>query len=175
MLGAWDGSVMPVIRFVRTAPTAGGVPAPATGRIRFRPTRPRVIAGSPDTTVTPAPFDVVLLAGAADVTLAPTGDGWAWRVDESVDGIKDESYFVVVPDAPGPLDDADLVRVNPGTLAPHAAPEAAWWASLEQLRVQAAGGFTVDPADTDVLLITTRADGSIAVDPGDPDVLVIAT
>jgi hypothetical protein len=166
---------MPVIRFVRTAPTAVGIPRPATGKFRFRPSKARTIPGSPDNVVTPVPFAEPLTAGTLDVTLEPTGPGWAWRVDESVDGIRDVTYFVVVPDVAGPLDDADLVRVDPATLAPDAAPTAAWWADLEALRAQAAGGFTVDPVDTDVLLITTRADGSIAEDPGDPDVLIIAT
>lgn len=166
---------MPVVRFVRTSPTASGATAPATGKFRFRPTRPRTIAGAPDNVVLPVPFTVPLVGGACDVTLAPTGTGWVWRVDESVDGIKDESYYVDVPDVPGPLDDPDLVRVDPTTLTPAAAPTAAWWASLEALRVQAAGGFVVDPTDTDVLLVTTRADGSVAVDPSDPDVILFAT
>lgn len=166
---------MPVVRFVRSTPLPDGGLGPASGRFRFRQSRARVIPGSPDVTVTVEPFEVVLLGGAADVTLAPTGPGWAWRVDESVDGVKDLTYFVAVPDVPGPLDDADLVRVTPGSLSPIAAPEAAWWAEFRRLEAAAAGGFTVDPSDPDVLLITARGDGSIAVDPGDPDVLIIAT
>jgi hypothetical protein len=75
----------------------------------------------------PAPFTEPLIAGSAVVELAPTSAGWAWRVDESVDGVKDVTYFVAVPDVPGPVDDADLIRVNPGTLTPAAVPEAAWW------------------------------------------------
>jgi hypothetical protein len=85
------------------------------------------VAGSPDNVVAPVPFTVTLVAGAADVTLEPTTAGWAWRVDESIDGIRDETYFVTVPDVPGPIDDADLIRVDPHTLTPAAAPEAAWW------------------------------------------------
>lgn len=126
-------------------------------------------------TVTVQPFDVALLGGAADVTLAPTSAGWAWQVFESVDGVKDLTYYVTVPDVPGPLDDADLERVDPATLSPAAAPEAAWWAEVRRLEAATSGGFAVDPADNDVLLITTRTDGSIAPDPDDPDVLLIAT
>lgn len=166
---------MPVIRFVRTAPTAGGVLAPASGKIRFKPTTRRTVEGAPDNTVLPVPFTVALFAGAADVTLEPTAPGWAWRVDESVDGIRDETYYVAVPDVAGPVDDADLTRVNPATLTPAAAPVAAWWAAVADLEAAVSGGFAVDPTDTDVLLITTRVDGSIAVDPGDSDVLIIAT
>jgi hypothetical protein len=78
-------------------------------------------------TVSPVPFDVALTGGAADVSLEPTSAGWAWRVDESVDGVKDLTYYVTVPNVAGPLDDPDLPRVNPSTLTPQAAPEAAWW------------------------------------------------
>jgi hypothetical protein len=166
---------MPVVRFYRSSPLPDGSLVPASGRLRFRPSTARTIDGAPDNVVTPVPFNVALIAGAADVTLAPTAAGWAWRVDESVDGIRDESYFVLVPDVAGPVDDADLVRVNPGTLAPQAAPEAAWWAEVQRLEAATSGGFAVDPTDADVLLITTRTDGSIAVDPGDADVLLIAT
>jgi hypothetical protein len=77
--------------------------------------------------VLPVPFTVPLIAGAASVTLEPSPAGSAWRVDESIDGIRDVTYYVLVPDVPGPVDDADLVRVDPGTLAPTATPEASWW------------------------------------------------
>ena len=152
----------------------GGVPAPATGRLRFRPSAARTVPGAPDNVVLPVPFDVLLVSGAADVTLEPTAPGWAWRVDESVDGIRDVTYYVAVPDVPGPLDDPDLTRVNPSTLNPAAAPEAAWWAEVRRVEAATTGGYALDPTDPDVLLITTRADGSIAVDPADPDALIIA-
>lgn len=166
---------MPVVRFVRSSPRPDGSTGAASGRFRFRPTRARVIVGDPDVTVTAQPFDVALIGGAADVTLTPTTPGWAWQVFESVDGVKDLTYYVTVPDVAGPLDDADLTRVNPSTLAPTAAPEAAWWAEVRRIEAATSGGFAVDPADADVLLITTRTDGSIAPDPDDPDVLLIAT
>jgi hypothetical protein len=85
------------------------------------------VQGAPDNVVLPVPFTVALAAGAVSVTLEPTPAGSAWRVDESVDGIKDVTYYVLVPDVSGPVDDADLVRVDPSTLAPTAAPEASWW------------------------------------------------
>ena len=118
---------MTVIQFFRSSPQADGSTAPATGKIRFRPSRALVVEGSPDEVITPAPFTVAFVAGLAEVTLEPTSAGWAWRVDESVDGIRDLTYFLAVPNVPGPLDDTDLVRVNPGTLSPSAAPVAAWW------------------------------------------------
>jgi hypothetical protein len=118
---------LPSVRFRRTAPHQTG-DAPATGYFRFKLTRPVIIPGDPDDVVTTVPFKAVMVGGAVDVELAPTGAGYAWQVLESVDGVRDETYFVVVPNVPGPLDDADLTRVDPGTLSPRAAPVAAWWA-----------------------------------------------
>lgn len=117
---------MPVIQFRRAAPGPAG-DVPATGFFRFRLNKPLTIPGDPDTVVTTAPFTAALTGGAADVTLAPTPAGYAWQVFESIDGIPDLTYWVTVPGAAGPFDDGDLPRVNPSTLAPAAAPVAAWW------------------------------------------------
>jgi hypothetical protein len=95
---------------------------------------------------------VPLVLGAADVALEPTSAGWAWRVDESIDGIRDVTYFVTVPDVPGPLDDADLIRVDPGTLIPSAVPEAAWW--------PVANATITDAAVVGDDLVLTRHDGT---------------
>jgi hypothetical protein len=105
--------------------------------------------------VAPVPFTVGLVAGTADVTLEPTTAGWAWRIDESIDGIRDETYFVTVPDVPGPLDDADLIRVDPGTLTPTAAPEAAWW--------PVANATITDAQVVGDDMVLTRHDGSQVV------------
>lgn len=113
---------MPNVRFYRTTLTSTGAHVPATGRIRFRPSKRLTIEGAPDNVVTPAPFTEPFVAGLVEVTIAATSPGWAWRVDESVDGVRDETYFVIVPDVPGPLDDTDLVRVHPGILTPNPAP-----------------------------------------------------
>lgn len=117
---------MPIIRFSRSAPNQTGE-APATGFFRFQLTNPRLLPGDPDDVVTVAPFKAVLIGGQVTVNLAPTPAGLAWRILESIDGVRDETYYVTVPDVAGPLDDPDLTRVDPGTLSPRAVPEAAWW------------------------------------------------
>lgn len=124
---------MPVIRLRRTAPRAAGIDAPATGYFRFKPTSRRTIPGDPDVTVLPIPFTEDLVDGAAEVTLAPTGPGWAWAILESIDGVPDERFYVLVPDVPGPLDDGELIRVDPATLDPLAAPAPEWWAAVDAI------------------------------------------
>lgn len=143
---------MPEIWFTRSTPLPDGSSGPATGRFRFRPSRALVIPGTPDTVIVPEPFTLPLTAGVLTVDLAPTQAGWAWRVDESVDGVKDLTYYVTVPDVPGPLDDPDLPRVDQYSLAPQAAPVAAWWAVADQTITTAA---VVGPD-----LVLTRFDGS---------------
>jgi hypothetical protein len=149
------------------------------------------LPGTPDNIVAPKPFTVDLVGGALSVTLAPSLPGWAWSVLESVDGVKDERYFVTVPDVPE-IDDADLPRVDPRTLAPTAEPVAAWWA---------VAGATVTAGEIvgdDLLLTRTDGEtvnagsvrgpegkpgtpgqnavgGGFAIDPSDPDVILIST
>lgn len=147
---------MPVIQFRRSAPRSTG-DVPATGYFRFVPTADRAVPGTPDTVIRPVPFTAKLVGGAIDVDLAPTGPGWAWSVLESIDGIRDETYYVLVPDAPGPLDDPDLTRVNPASLGPLRAPEAAWWA--------VANSTITDASIVGGKLILTRHDGG-TVDAG---------
>jgi hypothetical protein len=115
------------------------------------------VQGAPDNVVLPVPFTVPLVTGAASVTLEPSPAGSAWRVDESVDGIRDVTYYVLVPDVPGPVDDADLIRVDPSTLAPTSAPEASWW-PVANATITAAAIVGDD-------LILTRHDGA-TVDAG---------
>lgn len=137
---------MPIVNFVRTRPAAGG-DVPATGFFRFRPSRPRVLAGAPDETVLPVPFKALLVGGAVAVNLAPTDVSWAWEVLESVDGIPDVTYYVTVPDASGPLDDPDLTRVSPTTLSPRAVPEAAWWAAVAGMTPPAGAMYVLTDTD----------------------------
>jgi hypothetical protein len=113
---------MPVVSYLRTVPLVDGSTGPATGRFRFKPVTRRVIAGSPDNVVVPATFPAPLVLGVVTVTLAPG----AWRVTEAVDGVPDETYTVVVPDDPGPLEGDDLVKVDPSTLEPGPVPAGAF-------------------------------------------------
>jgi hypothetical protein len=119
---------MTTVNFRRSVPLADGSTGPADGYFRFAPSKQRTIAGTPDNIVAPKPFTVDLADGALSVVLSPTAPGEAWSVLESVDGVRDERYFVAVPDV-AEIDDADLTRVDPTTLTPTAVPEAAWWAA----------------------------------------------
>lgn len=109
---------MPVIRFRRTASRQDGSRGPATGSLTVRPSRRRVIPGEPDEVIMPVPFPAALVDGVAEVTLDPTDSTWAWVIVEKIDGVRDYTYYVMVPDVAGPLDDTDLVRTAPGTLDP---------------------------------------------------------
>lgn len=124
---------MTIVNFRRSVPLADGTTAPADGFFRFTPSKARTIPGTPDNIVAPKPFTVDLADGLAAATLAPTAIGSAWAVLESIDGVSDIRYWVIVPDSAEPLDDPDLVRVDPSTLAPAAVPEPAWWAAVADL------------------------------------------
>lgn len=154
---------MTLIRFFRTRPTADGTRVPASGTLRFTPTRERVVVGDPDEVILPISFSVQVPkdTGRADVDLAPTGPGWVWEVYSHSFGVTAEYAYVVVPepvpdpDIPGeflPVDEPDLVRVDKDTLDPAAVPDPLWWAELEAAkalasdvelaRVDAAGSAT---------------------------------
>lgn len=120
---------MTIVNFRRSAPQADGSTVPADGFFRFTPSRARIVPGAPDNVIAARPFTVDLVDGLATVTLAPNAPGTAWQILESVDGLPDLTYWVVVPDSVEPVDDPDLTRVDPSTLAPTAQPEAAWWAA----------------------------------------------
>jgi len=105
---------MPIVSYLRTVPLVDGSTGPASGRFRFKPHARRIIPGDPDNVVVPAAFPAPLVLGVVSAVLAPG----AWRVTESVDGVPDETYTVIIPDEPGPLEGDDLARVDPATLTP---------------------------------------------------------
>jgi len=118
--------------------------------------------------VLPVPFhEKIGAGGVTDVELAPTGVEWAWRVYVQVHGVSAYSEYVAVPDVEA-MDFTDLIRVDPATLDPTAAPEAAWWAALNQaqLGVQA----IVDPDDPEALILHYP---SWQADPADDLVLIM--
>lgn len=134
---------MTLIRFFRTRPTADGTRVPASGTLRFTPTRERVVVGDPDEVILPIGFSVQVPkdTGRADVDLAPTGPGWVWEVYSHSFGVTAEYAYVIVPEPvpdpvnPGeflPVDEPDLVRVDKDTLDPAAVPDPAWWAEVER-------------------------------------------
>jgi len=123
---------MTQIRFKYAKPSAAGN-VPLSGTITCAPTRKRTIEGEPDTVVLPVPFTVELPAtGTVTVNLDPTAPDWAWRVTVVITGASRTTEYVTVPNTAGE-DYPDLVRVDPDTLAPDAAPEPAWWAALDAL------------------------------------------
>lgn len=116
-----------LVHFWETRDTASGVRVPIVGRLRFRRLADRIIPGSPDEAVRathfPAPLDD---DGKASVPLA---EGY-WEVSLYGDEAGWGPVYVAVG-AGAEADWPDLVRVDPTTLTPEAAPEAAWWAAIE--------------------------------------------
>lgn len=106
-----------LVHFWETRDTASGVRVPIVGRLRFRATSSRVIVGTPDEEVLPAPFSVALDAdGKASVALAQTSATWAWEVALYGDAGWGPVYVQV--GAGAEADWPDLVRVDPTTLEP---------------------------------------------------------
>lgn len=111
----------------------GGPEAPAAGLMVWTP-HARLVAE--DRVVLREGFEKELLPGITTVEVHPG----PWHVREP--GQKPESRWLIVPDVPE-VDYEELVSVHPGTLAPLANPEAAWWAAHAALVEQvAAGGAT---------------------------------
>ena len=120
------------------AVASGWVPADevaAVGHLECRPWAPdadgaRLHLEAPDRLLLPASMPPVrLVGGEALLHLAPTGAGWCWQIIERTP--RGKTRYVLVPDSLATLDYADLVDVDPTTLAATAEPEAAWWAAVE--------------------------------------------
>lgn len=121
-----------------------GTTGPAKGELRWQPTARRIIPADgllPAAIVLPAPFDVPLIAGAADVSVEPSTGAWVWTVVESFIGAPSRRRYLAVPDV-ATVDYADLVEIDPSTLSPVPSPDPAWLAPLNEL---AAGTITPDP------------------------------
>lgn len=114
-------------------PTATGVDAGTPGTLYFTPTRRLNVDGR---VVLPAAFSVELVNGSATVELAPNGLDWCWQVQENTR--LRHTRYLAVPDSTEPVPYADLVDVDPSTLLPPAAPEAAWWVALDTLDIPGA-------------------------------------
>lgn len=90
--------------------------------------------------------------------------GWCWRISERSTRQQRDARYVLVPTA-GPVDDDDLVAVDPATLAPVADPEPAWWVALAQHTY-------LTPADVPGLYLIPAG---IAADPDHPGLYLIPT
>lgn len=137
---------MTILEIVLTVPAADGAQLPAQGVLRFTPTRRRTLNG---TIVLPKPFQVSLLLGTAHVDLAANDATWVWRIDEHVSGTPARTIYANIPDAISVLY-TDLVSIDPATLAPTAAPDAAWTVRVDALETAladavASPALTADP------------------------------
>ena len=120
---------MAVVAVRLQIPKPDGTTTAAAGTLRFTPTARRVIAGAPDVVVLPASFQVNLVAGSADVTLATTAPAWVWQVDEYLAGVPARTIYVQIPNVAS-IDYGELVPVDPATLTPAATPDPSWVASM---------------------------------------------
>ena len=110
---------MTTVRMLFKTP-ADGVPAPASGQLRWQPTARRVIPASgaiPAAVVLPEAFTVPLVAGAADIQVEPSSGSWVWTVVESFAGSPSRRRYLAVPDVVS-VDYADLIETDPNTLDP---------------------------------------------------------
>lgn len=129
-----------------TQPTASGTDGPFAGVLRCRATA-RHNSGS--AIVLPEPFMQGLNSGEAVLTLEAPGPSWCWEITEPpVDGVSHVRH-VTFADTTTTLeynDTATVHDVDPATLTPTAAPEAAWWAALEAAEL-GGGGSGWTPVD----------------------------
>lgn len=133
---------MTQVRLGITRPQADGTLVPVSGVVELRPSMRRE---TPDDVILPEPIYVPIRPPARPVVNLAPSVGWAWQVTEHVRGKATTRYFLV-PDSVEIVDYADLEEVDPLTLSPTTAPEAAWWAALSGL-VRKAGPMTREEYD----------------------------
>lgn len=128
---------MTLVHFKFTKPSPTGR-VPATGTVRFAPSRLLVLADVDGTVVMPSEFSLTVPeTGVMSVPLDPTSAGWAWTVQVfGFDGVTAFTDYLLVPDEVEKNYSA-LVKVNPKSLEPIALPEAAWWAEMEATKTLA--------------------------------------
>ena len=107
-----------VVRWHEMLPSSSGELVPAVGGYRFTPTRARIISGDPDIEVLPESFVEPLVDGKLDVALEQTGVTWVWRVERNVHHLPKTIEYVAVPAGLDPIDQTDLIRIDPETLVP---------------------------------------------------------
>ena len=142
---------MTVVR-VRAKVPVDGANVAARGFVWWAPNRSRIVPGSgseASSIILPAEFKAALTAGGVDVTVDPTGPGWAWCVLEAFQGFPSRRRYFAVPNVES-IDYTDLVEIDPATLAPAPAADPAWLAPFETL---SAGTVTPDPANPGFYLI----------------------
>lgn len=121
---------MTQVRVRLTRPGPDGINRPVSGVTAWQPSR-RLVDGD-DVLLPGPPMYVDHRPPAVPVIeldpVEPT-DGWAWQVTEYVQA-RATTRYVLVPDSDEVVEYADLVEVDPKTLAPTSQPTAAWVAAL---------------------------------------------
>ena len=148
---------MPAIKFRYSNPASSG-DTPATGYLDLSLVRREISDGTIRTTTS---FRTNLDLGSATVDLSATSAGQAWKVVESY-GLAGSTesppvYVQVVGDA----NFSDLVAVDPATLEPSAAPDAAWAVSLDALTVRV-DGISTGGTSAEVQAAVTASTAHIA-------------
>lgn len=97
-----------------------GARVPAPGALTWTPTSVRIIPATADRlaeVVVPEPF-TVQVNGPTTINIEPTGPGWAWKVDERLEGVA-FLHHVLVPDSAAPVDYGDLEDVDAADYPPY--------------------------------------------------------
>ena len=133
---------------------------PLTGCLDFKPTAR--FADGPQLRL-PTPVQVRLLDGLAAPDLPPSEPGWVWQVTERVNG--GQRRYVQIPTV-GPVQYADLLDIDPGTLEPAAVSTPAWVGdlaavtdtvgALEQTTTGLAGSLAAKADQTAVEALTNQ-------------------
>jgi hypothetical protein len=141
---------MSIIHVHYYQPNPDDIATPLTGSQRWTPTKRRQSAGI---TIMPKPFRIDV-NGSTTFYAAGTDPDWAWRVDESIDGVGLNTTYVSVP-ADVEVDFANLIPLDPDTLEAAFDPDPAWYAhvnTLEQTsQIAAAAAQTSKSAAVDAM------------------------
>ena len=145
---------MSIITFAYSNPGSDGVDVAAVGDITCRLVSREVVAGAFRTV---EGFRVSLVDGKASVTLSDTAPGQLWRISESRIAGATVRHVVVAGNAAF----AALADVDPATLQPSAAPDAAWAVSLDALTVRV-DGISTGGTSAEVQAAVTASTAHIA-------------
>lgn len=123
---------MTLVNVLITSPEPDGTLRPITGWIQWTPTLSRADSGG--AFVLPVGFKMDLNGVATTATVAPTGQGWAWRVDINVTGWSINTAYYTVPDQSN-INFKDLTEVDPKTLIPITPQSQSWYQYSASLSV----------------------------------------
>ena len=144
----------------------GADEAPAVGHVEWQPYAVEHDETPDDRVILAAAFAVQLVRGEVSVPLEP---GYWWVRERCAYGR--ERRLVLVPDS-ALVEYGDLVEVDPATLDPAAAPEAAWWAALQA--VIDAGGATPEQVAEAVEAYLTANPPPVGVTPAELEAAIAA-